>query len=608
MDQDQQDSCRRDAYAPSSACLLHSGYMATVAFGFAPSESDWSLSFSSPSRILVAAHVDQVVSLLETAEAEAKSGNYVALILSYEAAPAFDSSLKTHSLQSFPLAWAAVFPTSAKSLSFDSHHHIKSEWQPKVNRSEYDAAILRIQELIAMGHTYQVNYSIPLVSTFKGDAFSWYQSLSIAQGAEYCAYLDLGRYQILSLSPELFFERKGDRVRTKPMKGTVRRGRWEGEDNQLAKWLTDSSKDRAENVMIVDLLRNDLGKVSIPGSVKVTSLFDLERFETVWQMTSTVESILKPQTSLADLMSALFPCGSITGAPKIRTMEIIKELEPQPRGIYTGTIGLLLPGGACVFNVAIRTVVIDSLNGDARFGVGGGITIDSTPTREFEECLVKSRFLEHVSKPFDLFESILLEDGEYFLLDRHLERLQSSARFFEFEFSQASVLAALSEFKDLEGRWKVKVLLRKDGVISTELSEVGPPIEWRVGLASQPVDSNDRHLFHKTTARDLYSKELASRPDCNDVLFFNERGELTESTLANVVLELDGTLFTPPRSSGLLAGTFRDQLIADGEIEERVLTIEELQRATRVFLINSVRKWISVVIVESSQGPTMDTY
>jgi para-aminobenzoate synthetase/4-amino-4-deoxychorismate lyase len=577
--------------------------MTTAVFGLATRRSDWSVSFTSPSRIIVASHVDEIIPLLDTADAEARGGKYVALMLSYEAAPAFDSSLKTHSLSSFPLAWAAVFPASAKPPSIDSRPHISTEWKPQVSRSEYDAAVLRIRELIAMGHTYQVNYSIRLVSTFKGDVLSWYQDLSIAQGADYSAYLDLGRYKVLSISPELFFERKDNLVRTRPMKGTVRRGRWETEDNQLANWLASSEKDKAENVMIVDLLRNDLGKVSIPGSVKVSSLFELERFETVWQMTSTVESVLKPQTSLVDLMGALFPCGSITGAPKIRTMEIIRELEPYPRGAYTGTIGFLRPGGDCVFNVAIRTVVVDSTTGEATFGVGGGITIDSTAEREYEECLVKARFLQYIPQSFVLFESILLEGGKYFFLERHINRLRSSAKFFNFEFPEAKVRSSLDEIgnQHRSGKWKVRLTLGKKGAISTRVSEVEPRKDWRIALAKQAVDSNDRLLFHKTTSRDRYAKELEAAPECDDVLFFNERGELTESTKANIVLELDGKLVTPTLSSGLLAGTFRDHLIGTGEIEERVIHVGELQKATRVFLINSVRKWITTTPIGKEQ-------
>jgi para-aminobenzoate synthetase/4-amino-4-deoxychorismate lyase len=408
--------------------------------------------------------------------------------------------------------------------------------------------------------------------------------LCVAQGAQYSVYLDLGRYQVLCLSPELFFERRGNHVITRPMKGTVRRGRWPAEDLELAQWLKHSAKDRAENVMIVDLLRNDLGKVSVPGSVRVSSLFDLERFETVWQMTSTVESTLQDGTTLVDLMRALFPCGSITGAPKIRTMQIIRELERFPRGLYTGAIGLLRPGGDCVFNVAIRTVVIDTESGVATFGVGGGVTIDSTADREYEECLVKSRFLRSTAREFQLFESILVEDGTYFLLAEHLQRLKDSAGYFGFTFSGTRINADLERIaiENPRGSLKVRLTLWKDGRVETQVTELSDIKD--VELATEPVDSSDRFLFHKTTRR----------PGRDGLVFWNERGEVTESSIANIVVPIDGELFTPPIECGLLPGVFRNQLLAEGKIKERVITIEEFQDAPEFFLINSVRKWIRV--------------
>lgn len=351
-----------------------------------------STAFATPLKTFYATDIGEVIYLLDFAERHARDGSYVLLMLGYEAAPAFDTALTTHRSDYFPLAWAAVYsaPSNLPEIRFAV---ASNSWLPAVTKHEYSQAIARIHELIAAGHTYQVNYSFPLTSSFEGDAYDWYRRLCMAQRAQYSAYLDLGRYKVLSLSPELFFDRRGNQVKTKPMKGTVQRGRDAHEDEQLAQWLQNSSKNRAENVMIVDLLRNDLGRVAVPGSVRVSSLFDLERFETVWQMTSTVEATLREGTSLAELMGALFPCGSITGAPKIRTMEIIRELERFPRGAYTGTIGLLRPGGDCTFNVAIRTVVLDTETSVATCSVGGGITIDSTAAEEYEECLVKSRFL-----------------------------------------------------------------------------------------------------------------------------------------------------------------------------------------------------------------------
>ncbi len=531
-------------------------------------------------RMRFATRLEDVFSVLEFAEGEARAGSNVAVMLSYEAAPAFDSAFVTHEPSEFPLAWAAVFKNVATDHT-DFNAGSSNTWSPRVDRAEYDRAVVRIRDLIAAGDTYQVNYSFPLTSPFSGDAYELYRKLFMAQGAPYSAYLDLGRFKVLCLSPELFFARRGNLCITKPMKGTVKRGRWLEEDRELARWLSASVKDRAENVMIVDLLRNDLGKVSVPGSVRVSSLFDLERFETVWQMTSTVESTLRDGTSLVDLMTALFPCGSVTGAPKIRTMQIIRELERFPRGAYTGAIGFLKPGGDCIFNVAIRTVVVDTETNVATFGVGGGITIDSTAEREYEECLVKSRFLHASPVDFQLFESMLRENGEYFLLERHLERLRDSAEYFGFVFCEEEIRSALER---ITANGKVRLTLWKDGRIQTEVSAIEPFERRHVALATEAIDSSNRFLYHKTT----------NRLDGNDVIFWNERGEITESTIANVVVRIDGELFTPPVESGLLAGTFRGQLLAEGKIKERVITIEELKNAKDVFLINSVRKWMQV--------------
>ena len=564
------------------------------------------LRFSTPLTTYSAKNLEEVVPLLRAAEAAAESGAWVALMLSYEAAPAFDDALKTHTPGLLPLAWAAVFakPATPATIApeFTAGRNDLTAWKSQVSRFEYSEAVRRIRDLIAKGDTYQVNYTFPLLSHFNGDASAWYDTLCAAQGAEYCAYLDLGRYKVLCISPELFFERSGDSIKTKPMKGTINRGRWALEDEGLAQQLSESPKDRAENVMIVDLLRNDLGKISVPGSVTVSKLFEVEQYETLWQMTSTVESSLRSDVGLADVMAALFPCGSITGAPKIRTMEIIRELEPFPRGTYTGTIGFIRPGGDCVFNVAIRTVVLDSDTGAATFGVGGGITIDSTAEREYDECILKSSFLTAPVPRFRLLESILLEGGEFFLLTRHLERLKASAKYFNFHFPEEQVLCELDRAIATcsSKRWKIRLLLSKAGEIEIEAIQLrnARRAPLRVALAAQSVDSNEKFLFHKTTNRAVYDKALAERPDCDDVILWNERGEVSESSVANVVLPVDGELFTPPQNSGLLAGTFRDQLLADRKIRERVILVSEIKQATSFYLINSVNKWMKAALVD----------
>lgn len=561
--------------------------MNKVVFGSSESPpGGWRLALDNPRETRTASRIEEVLPLLAFAEERARSGSHVAVMIAYEAAAAFDSALTTHRPGEFPLAWAGVFANAAEFPDYAGGSFVSSAWNPEIEKDEYDSAVSCIRDLIAAGDTYQVNYSFPLTSSFSGDAYAWYRELCVAQGAAYSVYFDLGRYQVLSLSPELFFERRGDHVTTKPMKGTIRRGRWLAEDEEFARRLQNSAKDRAENIMIVDLLRNDLGKVSMPGSVRASSLFQAERYETVWQMTSTVESTLRPGTSLIELMSALFPCGSITGAPKIRTMQIIRELERFPRGVYTGAIGFLRPGGDCIFNVAIRTVVIDTQTGVATFGVGGGVTIDSTAAGEYEECVVKSRFLQTKPVEFELFESMLVEDGEIFLLERHLERLRNSAAYFGFGFNENEARTLLAQIPSQKA--KLKLTLRKDGRLTSETSPItnstGPK---RVALATTPVNSSDRFLFHKTTHRDFR----------DDIIFYNERGEVTESGIANVVVKLNDQLFTPPVSCGLLPGTFRAQLLAEGKISERVITIEELKTAEAFFLINSVRKWMKAVCV-----------
>ena len=573
--------------------------MSRVIFGFSGQpDCGWSMALHQPSAVHVAYSLAEVLPLLNTVETAAASGAWVALLLSYEAAPAFDTALQVNEPSAFPLAWAATFHQSSPLKDCTGSKSINGErrdWKPHVTRAEYNNAIARVRELIAGGHTYQVNYTFPLRSSFHGDPEAWYYSLCAAQNALYPVYVDMGTLKVISLSPELFFDRRGSRVHARPMKGTIKRGRWPAEDEALAQSLAASSKDRAENVMIVDLIRNDLGKVAVPGQVNVSQLYEVERYPTLWQMTSTVEATLRPDVGLADLLAALFPCGSVTGAPKISTMRIIRDLEPFPRGIYTGAIGLIRPGGDCTFNVAIRTLLLDSATGAVTFGVGGGVTIDSTADREYDECLLKSSFLNAPQQPFRLLESILIEDSEFFLLELHLERLHDSARYFGFKHQRSEVLEELERLRleHSSGRWKVRLLLSKDGELMTEVVELqaqdSQPL--RVGLASEPIQSNDRFLFHKTTNRTVYQQTLKARPDCDDVLLWNERGEITESTIANVVLAQGKDLWTPALHSGLLPGVFRAELLATRKIRERVIHLEDLRQAKSFFLINSVQKW-----------------
>ena len=577
---------------------------ATAVFeSFNPLRRGWSCVFDSPRAVHFARTRNEVLPLLQEADRAARNGLWAALMLSYEAAPAFDSAMEVHPQGGFPLGWLAVFDQPSRTCDFEPGSFLQPTWNPLIGQSSYSAGIAAIRSAIARGDCYQVNYTFSLECDFQGDAWAWYRSLGKAQGAGYSAWIDLGRYRVMSFSPELFFEREGNVLRACPMKGTAPRGRWASEDEEWRNRLAESVKNRAENLMIVDLLRNDLGKVSVPGTVRVPRLFDVERYATLFQMTSTIESICRPDTGLVDLFSALFPCGSVTGAPKISAMKMIRGLERSPRGVYTGSIGLVRPGGDCTFSVAIRTLALDTEKNNALFGVGGGITYDSTPQDEYAECLTKACFLTEPPPAFQLIETLRLEEGVYFLVSRHVARMLESARFFDFIVDEASLQAALEEIRleHRQGIWKVRLLASPTGVIQKEVSPLVEPAKCvrSVAFSSGPLDSGNRFLCHKTTHRSFYEKPLRERADCDDLIFWNERGEVTESSIANVVMEMDGVRWTPPRSSGLLAGTFREELLALGEIRERVIFKEELKRAERLFLINSVRRWMPAKWIES---------
>lgn len=557
--------------------------------------SNWPAAFSSPLDVREAYRIEEVAAIVEAAEEAARAGRWAVLLLAYEAAPAFDPALTVHASSSFPLAWTAIFDSCASPLGGVAEAVPSPGWEPMLARPEYLAAIQQIREAIARGETWQVNYSFPLRTRFNGDTRGWYRQLTGSQQAGFCAWIDLGHHHVLSLSPELFFERAGERVIVRPMKGTMPRGRWPEEDHEHQRQLASSEKNRAENLMIVDLLRNDLGRIARLGTVQAARLFDVETYDTVLQMTSTIEAETQSQISLFHLLQGLFPCGSVTGAPKVRTMRWIRELEPFPRGLYTGAIGWLRPGGDCLFNVAIRTIQWESASGEARCGVGGGITWDSTAADEYQECLDKARFLIGPRPGFHLLESLLLEDGQYWLLERHLQRLCASAAYFQWPCDGPAIERELEDLRTrhLQGRWKVRLVAPAAGEIRAEaepLPAEEPERVRRVALAHLPVEDQEVFLYHKTTHRSIY--EARRRSGYDDTILYNQRGEVTESLIANLVLEDERGLWTPPLTSGLLPGCLRTELLNRGKIRERVISIEELEQASAFYLINSVRGWM----------------
>jgi para-aminobenzoate synthetase / 4-amino-4-deoxychorismate lyase len=585
----------------------------------------------------VARRLDEVVAVVAEADRAAARGQWAAVMIAYDAAAAFDAGMAgavraDAGETGLPLAWVAVFdpaavrrqsqhPPSPSAIRVPAAAAAPAPWQPALSRARFGETVARVAEAIAAGDTYQVNMTFALDREGTGplepgDAEAWVAALCAAHEAGYGARLDLGDAVVLSASPELFVERQGDRLVARPMKGTSARGRWLEEDLARRDALVASEKARAENVMIVDLLRNDLGRVAETGSVTVPALFTAERYPTVWQLTSTIEARLPADrpTTLVDLMRALFPCGSVTGAPKIRTMEIIAGLEAEPRGVYTGAIGLVRPGGDAVFSVAIRTLVVDPDSGDATLGVGAGIVADSRADDEYDECLLKGAFADAAvpasgapavirvppasQRDFELLETVRVEDGIWRQLDRHLDRMAASARYFGFPWDRGAVEAAVAAHVTAPIISRGRIRLLPSGRVAVETLPLGPfgPTR-RVALARTAVDASDPFLFHKTTRRHLYTRAQAARPDVDDVILWNDRQEITESTIANVVAEIHGVRWTPPRTCGLLAGVGRAVLLEAGSIRERPITVAEFKTATRVWLVSALRGEVLATVV-----------
>ncbi len=467
-----------------------------------------------------------------------------------------------------------------------------------LDKKAYLDAVARVKAYITAGDVYQINLTLKYLFEFTGNPWSLYADLRRRQRVAHGAYVRARDFEVLSLSPELFVRSEHGVATVRPMKGTAARGLTPEDDKTLCNWLTVDEKSRAENLMIVDLLRNDLGRIAEIGSVDVAELFSVETYPTLHQMTSTVTARLRGEVTASQLIGNLFPCGSITGAPKVRAIEIIRELEAHPRGVYTGAIGALSPTGDAKFNVAIRTLVIDR-KGRGEMGIGSGIVHDSNDTAEYEECLLKARFLTQPDTPFQLIETMRWQvDDGYYLLEQHLARLAASAQHFGRPCDVAGIhkaLTALStEFTDDTVR--VRLLLNEDGEITlthlpTSLPEAGSILTYV--FSEQAIDSRDRHRYHKTTNRELLDAEYATLTQatgCNEVLFLNEKGEVTEGSRSNLFVELDGRLATPPVSCGLLDGTLRRALLdaSDSNIVERVLRPSDLDSARRVFLGNSV--------------------
>ena len=569
-----------------------------------------------PVGVLEATRAGEVVATLEAAEGAAGRGLWVAGFVTYEAAPGLDPDLIVRDrdaddpFAAMPLAWFAMFEHAEETtlpLPRDDGVAAAPEgtWVPTTTRERYESSVDRIRELIAAGETYQVNHTMRLRSRVEGDPRGLYRDLCYAQRGAFSAYLDLGRYRILSASPELFFELREGTIVTKPMKGTSPRGRWPEEDRAAAEGLLASAKDRAENAMIVDLLRNDLGRISRIGSVTWADVFHAERYETVWQLTTTVSSELERGVGVAGVFRGLFPSGSVTGAPKVRTMQIISDLEDSPRGIYCGAVGYLAPAGSghpdARFNVAIRTVTVDTVSGSAEYGVGGGITWDSDAEAEYEEAVAKTRVLTSRRPGFELLETMRHDDGDGVRhLERHLQRLSESADYFGFRFDETEVREAVEKAvaSAPAAPSRVRLALAKDGTAKAVCTPLASdPEVVRVALDDVPQDPRDVFLFHKTSRRERYEEARRRHPDADDVVLVNDRGEVTESTIANVAVRMGGHWVTPPIASGLLPGIGRAVALEEGTLIEAPMTIEDLRSSEEIGLVSDARGWRRAVLV-----------
>jgi len=571
--------------------------------------------------VVVAREVEDVAAALQRVEYLTGRGLWAGGFVAYEAAPGLDPGLAvrprllTDPFVHLPLVWFGLFlrreqvaPMSARSVHPAPYH--VSAWTPEVSRDHYERAIANIREHIADGDSYQVNHTFRLRAAFSGDPVELYRDMVLSQRGSHGSFFDTGRHRILSASPEQFFRLEDGVLSVRPMKGTSRRGRWLEEDEELSAAMLASEKERAENLMIVDLLRNDLGRVAEFGTVEVNELFALERYETLWQLTSHITAEVRPGTDVLDTFRALFPSGSVTGAPKARTMEIIADLETSPRGVYCGAVGYVAPPGApgprCEFSVGIRTVVVDIDEGVAEYGIGGGITWDSVTSLEYEEARLKAALLVERRPDFELLETLRWEPEQgFWWLEEHLERLASSARYFGFLFDDGEARQALAAAVLDEARPRVvRLLLARHGGVVVTVAEgelpafdaLPPSGVLRLMVSNEPVSSQNVFLFHKTSRRRTYQQQLGHFPDADDVVLVNERGHVTETTTCNVVARHGPQWWTPPLDSGLLCGVYRSVLLDKGTIAERVLTVDDLRTADEIAVVNSVRGWRPAVL------------
>jgi para-aminobenzoate synthetase/4-amino-4-deoxychorismate lyase len=579
-----------------------------------------SLLFTDPVEIIAAETPEEVASALQRLDAAVKSGLHAAGFFSYELGYVLEPRLSALMPQrrNVPLIWLGLYEAPAEMTPAQVEHWLATHTRSGTyhftdvslawDDAFYQERFAEVQEKIRSGDIYQLNLTFKARFLLSGSPLTFFLDLRRKQRVAYGGIVDTGKVTVLSASPELFIELQGRRIATRPMKGTAPRAGTLEADALARRQLSEDTKQRAENLMIVDLMRNDIGRISEIGSVCVTDLYTVETFQTLHQMTSGVEATLKEGIGMAELLRAIFPPGSVTGAPKIRAMELIAGLEIEPRGVYCGAIGYVSPKGRALFNVAIRTAVIfRDANGE--MGIGSGIVFDSQGAKEYAECLLKMKFLTDPVKPFDLIETMLFdpERGGYALLDRHIDRLKTSARYFAFACDEAAVRRALQEaVAGARERLRVRLLLSAEGNVSVTTTPLPPPHPnpvMRFVVSETRLNSADIFLYHKTTRRELFDREWQHYSDsvgADEVIYLNERGELCEGSRTTIFLERGGRLLTPALSSGLLPGTLRAELLCQGRASEAVLTLEDLGAADAVYLGNSVRGLLPALPLHAS--------
>lgn len=546
--------------------------------------------FTQPIKELKTRDLAEVMDLLAQVESYQERGYYVVGYVSYEAAPAFEEKLAVHKapLLGEYLLYFTVHDrveTSPIPLTYEEVD-LPSKWREQTSAEDYEKAISQIHHHLRQGDTYQVNYTVQLKQDLSANPFAIYNRMVVEQEAGYNAYIEHDEMAVISMSPELFFEQNDRELTTRPMKGTTKRGLTDDEDLKEAAWLEQDPKNRSENMMIVDLLRNDMNRISEVGSEYVERLCQVEQYSTVWQMTSTIKSRLRPDVDLVAIFRSLFPCGSITGAPKIATMEIIKDLEPQPRGVYCGTIGLLLPNGRRIFNVAIRTIQLHK--GQAIYGVGGGITWDSTWESEYREVHQKAAVLYRKQARFKLITTGKISQKSLLFEDQHLERLTKASRYFAYPFDPEELRQKIEEecqACDSHQDYRLRISLSKSGEMEVSRKILSPlsPSFCKAKLCLQEADLNQAFTYFKTTHRPHLS--LGKQ----EIIYHNAAGKLLETSIGNLVLKIAGKLYTPPTSLGILPGIYRQHLLERGQVEEKILTLADLNQAEAIYGCNAVR-------------------